>query len=163
MRPMFSFFAAVLLLAATQAMASDLSTNNAWSRVTMGAGHTGAVFLEITNQSQEPRRLVSAETSLAERAEVHSNEMVDGVMKMRRMEEIEIPAGETVTLEPGGLHVMLFGLTQALKEGEHFDVKLMFDDGAEVTATVMVMPIGHMGGAMDGHMGNHSGSSHTTN
>ncbi len=160
---MFSLFAAVLLLAATQALAGDLSTSNAWSRVTMGAGHTGAVFLEITNQTQEPRRLISAETSLAERAEVHSNEMVDGVMKMRRVEEIEIPAGANLTLAPGGLHVMLFGLTQALKEGEHFDIKLTFDDGAEVEATVMVMPIGNMGGAMDGPMGNHSGSGHTTN
>lgn len=163
MKSTIRLIAAASFFLATQAFADDLSAANAWSRVSMGAGHNGAVFLEITNQTQEPRRLVSAETSVAERAEVHSNEMTDGVMKMRKAEEIVIPAGETLALEPGGLHVMLFGLSQQLKEGDDFDITLRFDDGEEITAPVMVMPIGHMGGNMGSHMGNYTGSSHTTN
>lgn len=141
--------AALFLLTLPQnAGAADLTVDRAWARASMGAGTTGAVFLELRNAGGEPLRIVSAATPLAEKAELHTHIMNDGVMQMRQVEALEIPAGGMLLLQPGGDHVMLFGMTQLLKEGETFELTLISDSGEEVTFPVMVMAPTHMGGGM---------------
>ncbi len=104
-------------------------------------GANGAVYMTIENNADDDDRLVAAETEVAGAVELHNVNMVEGVMQMREVEGgIEIPAGEsaTVVLEPGGLHVMLIGLNQALEVGDTFDVELDFEQAGTITVEVEV-------------------------
>jgi copper(I)-binding protein len=89
-----------------------------------------ASFMVLKNTTEEPHALVSAESPAAKVVELHTHTMVDGMMRMRQVEKIDLPAGKQVSLEPGGLHVMLIGLKQKLVPGENVPVTLIFDDGS---------------------------------
>lgn len=91
-------------------------------------GNNGAAYMVISNSGEEVDRLVSASSNVAETVELHTVEEGDGgVMAMRQVEAIEVPAGGETTLEPGGFHVMLIGLTQDLTPGDTFNVTLEFE------------------------------------
>jgi periplasmic copper chaperone A len=94
--------------------------------------------LTITGTTQ-PDRLLSAKASIAKEVELHTMEMDGNVMRMRQIAGIDIPVGKTVELKPGGMHVMFVGLTQTLKNGAHFPIKLRFEKGGEVTVEMKVM------------------------
>jgi periplasmic copper chaperone A len=66
-------------------------------------------------------------------------EMDGNVMRMRQIEGIDIPAGKSVELKPGGQHVMFVGLKQTLKNGAHFPIKLRFQKAGEITVEMKVM------------------------
>ena len=105
----------------------------------MGSTGNGVVYLTITNDGDEDDALVGGETDRAERVEIHDTEMTDGVARMRPVEgALAIPAGETVTLEPGGTHMMLVNLTADIRLGEVVEVTLEFEQTGEVTLAVPV-------------------------
>jgi hypothetical protein len=110
-----------------------------------------AVFMRIDNGSDQDRALVGAASPAADVVELHTHRMEDGMMKMRRVEQIDLPAGESVSLQPGGLHVMLIGLKQQLQPGEDVVVTLTFDDGSELALTAPVREIMPMGQMHGGH------------
>jgi copper(I)-binding protein len=99
----------------------------------------GAAYLTIANAGTEPDRLVGAKTDVAQVVEIH--EVVDegGVKQMRPLEGgLEIPAGGTVELKPGGFHLMLVGLNEDLTPGMTYDLTLTFEKTGEVTIMVTV-------------------------
>ena len=141
-------FLAVLvawLLAAGVALAQAgaVEVEDAWARATPGRAETGAVYLTIRAPAGD--RLVGASTSIAAKAEVHKTEMSGMVMKMRAMPALEIPAGKPVTLQPGGLHIMLEGLKAPLREGQSFPLELNFAKAGQRQVTVVVEKPGAMG------------------
>lgn len=101
---------------------------------------TSAAYLLITNTGDQPDRLLGGETAVAKVVEIH--EIVEderGVKQMRPLADgLEIPAGETVTLQPGGYHLMLIDLTEDLAPGQTFELTLTFAEAGEVTITVEV-------------------------
>jgi len=100
---------------------------------------TGAVYLTITNTGDTPDLLESATTEAARLVQVHSMTMSDGVMKMEEQAGgLDIPAGETVTFEPGGWHLMLIDLQHDLSPGSVLDIALVFEHAGEVTLAVPV-------------------------
>ncbi len=99
---------------------------------------TSAVYLTLRNNGDVADTLVSAATDAAQAVEIHESRMEDGVMRMRQRDNVEIPAGESVVLAPGGLHVMLIGLTQELTEGDEFDVTLTLTRSGQRSMTVVV-------------------------
>jgi copper(I)-binding protein len=100
---------------------------------------SGVVYLTLKNDGSVDERLISASSDVAMTAELHTVNMVDGVMQMRQaVDGIELPAGETVRFEPGGLHIMLIGLTRALEPGDEFSVSLTFEHAAELTVRAEV-------------------------
>lgn len=105
-----------------------------------GAGTgTGAAFMEITNTGDEPDTLVAASSDVAEVIEIHTMEMDGDIMRMKEVEDgLEIPAGETVILESGGLHVMLINLTRDLRMDDEYVLTLQFEHAGEVDVTVVV-------------------------
>jgi hypothetical protein len=131
--------------------ASDISIQNAYARAVPPGQPNSAAFMTITNDGEQERDLVAAASDVAEVVELHTHTMDDGVMRMRQIERIALPAGETVTLEPGGLHVMLIGLTRDLKAGDSLTLTLGFDDGSEQSLTLPVKQIMAGHGAMSGH------------
>lgn len=147
--------AAVLSTAlfASNANATNVTASDVWARASAGMAKAGAAFMTLTNTATLDHTLVSASADVSERIELHTHTMVDGVMQMREVEGgIKVPAGETVMLAPGGLHVMFLGLHAPLKVGSTFDLTLTFDNGHSTTVPVKVMSVGHMGNAA-GHMG----------
>ena len=99
---------------------------------------------QLSNGSGEETALVAAESSVAETVELHNHVADGGMMRMRRVERIDLAAGETVTFQPGGLHVMLIGLTRQLEPGQQVDLTLIFADGSrkQIEAPVRKIQVG---------------------
>jgi copper(I)-binding protein len=90
-----------------------------------------ASFLRLTNHGSVDSALVGARSPVAKVVELHTHTMEGGMMRMRPVEKIDLPAGKQVALQPGGLHVMLIGLKQKLVPGERIPLTLLFADGSE--------------------------------
>lgn len=148
------FWAAAALVLATSAHASGIEVKNVWARATVPGQKIGAVYLEIT--SDTAARLVKADSPAAATVELHAMAMKSGVMEMRRLDGLELQAGKTASLAPGGNHIMLIGLKKPLKEGDKVAVTLTVEkspkvqEKVEVSAEVKSMVTG-MGGAMHHH------------
>ncbi|MEO0823087.1 MAG: copper chaperone PCu(A)C [Pseudomonadota bacterium] len=117
---------------------------------------------EITNGGSTDDQLLSASSPAFGKIELHRSEKDGDIMRMVRMETIPVPAGETVTLEPGGLHTMLFDATQLFKEGARFEMELVFEKAGTVTLDVPVKRKAGGGHGEHGNHGSHSGHG-TTN
>lgn len=152
-----------LACAAAPALADGgVSVTAPWARATAPSARNGGAFMVVTNGGTEPDRIVAAQTPVAEKAELHTHQMDNGVMKMRPVDAIDVPPGEPVTLRPGGLHVMLIGLKQPLTQGSHVPVTLTFAKAPPVTVEVPVLGAAAMGteGAAMSHQGMHQGGMH---
>ncbi len=126
-----------------QAFAGDVSVgtltlHQAWARASIGPAKAGAAYLTIVNKGDEVDRLLSIETPVAKVAQIHTNIMTNGIMKMRRVEAVEIALGEPVVLGPGGLHIMLMGLKAPLREGESFPLVLTFENAGPIEIPVEI-------------------------
>lgn len=142
---LFAAFAALLLASCNAASADpDIAIQDPWARATV-AGQTGtAAYLTIVNNGG-PDRLLSVSTAAAE-ASLHSTSMADGVMRMRPVDGIDVPANGTVELKPGGMHVMLMGLKQPLEAGATLPLELRFQKSGNRQVEAAVRPAS--GGAM---------------
>lgn len=151
MRTLVGTVLAGVILAATPALAGDavkgpIAVSGAWSRATPAQAPTGAAFMTITNTGAESDRLVAANAKVSKTVELHLHMEMGGVMRMRPVEAIDIRPGKAVTLEPGGLHVMLIGLAAPLGQGDSFPLTLAFEKAGDVTVTVDVQGAGAMAG-----------------
>jgi copper(I)-binding protein len=127
---------------AAEFKAGDISIEAPWSRATPGGAKVGAGYLTIKNSGSAPDRLVSATTNIAEKTEIHEMSMTDGMMKMREVSGVEVPAGGSVALAPKGYHLMLFGLNKPLKEGDTFSGTLTFEKAGTIAVTFEVKGMG---------------------
>ncbi|WP_232424102.1 copper chaperone PCu(A)C [Imhoffiella purpurea] len=122
-------------------LAAEIQVTDPYARAVPAGQRNSAAFMVLSNHSGEDRALVAAESPVAETVELHTHVMADGMMQMRRIERIDIPAGGTATLAPGGLHIMLIGLGQPLDPGTDIDLELRFDDGETLDLEVPVRRI----------------------
>lgn len=114
-----------------------------WARATPAGAKVGAGYLTIRNTGTEADALVAVEADFAGRSEIHDMTMTDGVMRMREVTDgLAIPAGGSVELKPGSLHIMFLDLKSGLKAGETVKAKLKFKSGAEGEVEFAVAPIG---------------------
>jgi periplasmic copper chaperone A len=117
--------------------AGAITIGHPYARATAAGQPTGGGFMKFVNGGANDKLLsVSAEVSKA--VELHEMKMEGDVMKMRQVEGIELQAGKTVELKPGGYHLMFIGLKAPLKAGDKFPVKLKFEKAGEVTVEVNV-------------------------
>lgn len=130
-------FATVFCLPAWSAMADDLSVIDPYVRLMPPDAPTTAAFMTLSNSGAQTARLIHATSPSAASVELHTHRNIAGVMQMRRVEAIEIPAGGQVALAPGGLHLMLFE-PRKIKAGGSIRVKLHFADGS---SKVVKMPV----------------------
>ena len=129
----------MLVSAACQPAASGrLNVHDAWARPAL-AGATSAIYLVIDNGTAQAESLLSVETAAAAQAEFHESQMNDqNMMSMQPRESVVIPAGGQVAFAPGGLHVMLIGLTQELQAGDTFSITLRFEKTGALSLEVPV-------------------------
>lgn len=126
------------------ATAGPIRIENPWARATPPGAEVGGVYLTLKNTGPVDR-LVSGSSPVAERTELHTMSMDGGVMKMRPLPAIEVPAKGVVVLKPGGLHVMLVGLKRPLKEGERISLTLTFEKAGNLHVEVPVASLEAMG------------------
>lgn len=119
-----------------------IMVKDAWARARPESAKVGGAFIMIMNKGTEPDRLMAVMSPVAKRTEIHETKMKDGVMSMAPVEEIVIEPGEMVTLEPGGLHVMLMGLTGGLTEGEEFPMTFEFEHAGKIDILVQIKDAG---------------------
>ena len=101
---------------AEQYRIGDLVIESPWSREMPPVAETGAVWFLVENRGAADR-IVSADSPIAAETELHAHEVEDGVVKMRRLASVEVPAGSETAFAPGGRHVMLIGLEEPLVAG----------------------------------------------
>jgi periplasmic copper chaperone A len=128
---------------------SDVVAHMAWARASAGAATTGAAYVTLRGGTQADS-LVAVSTPIAATAEVHETTDDNGVMKMRPVSALPIPAGQLLTLAPGGFHIMMTGLKQPLTAGQSFPLTLTFAHTAPITLDVKVRGLGR-----DAPMGDH--------
>ena len=138
-----AFAAGLAVASAALAQPTQLEVDNAWAGATPGKAENGAAYVTITSPTAD--RLVSASTPVAKKAELHTMSMQGMVMKMRPISGVDIPAGQAVSLKPGGEHIMLMGLNQPLREGQSFPLTLDFEKAGPRTVTVTVEKAGAKG------------------
>ena len=126
----------------------DLSIERPWARELPPVASNGAAYLQIGNGGNEADHVVSISSPIADRVEFHAHEMDGGVMKMRHVHTVEVPAQGAASFEPGGLHLMLIGLKEALVAGKSFPLTLGFQAAGELEVMVEIT---------DGTMPDHSG------
>lgn len=105
---------------------------------------TGAVFFRLRNTGSSEEVLTGVITEAAERAELHESVNDNGIMRMRALRSVSVPAGGIVEFEPGGKHVMLSKLKSPLAAGQSFKMTLTFKSAAPQTVTVEVKAISAM-------------------
>jgi copper(I)-binding protein len=140
------FGAAILLswlLASAGSSAADVKAGSmllreAWSRATPPAVSVGAVYFSLTNTGRAADRLLAIDTPIASQVQIHETRQVEGRLQMRALGSLDCPAGATIKIEPGVLHVMLLGLQQPLVAGGSFLMTLHFRDAGELTVEVAV-------------------------
>jgi len=128
----------VLIAAAAASLPAwaQVQVKSAWVRGTVGAQTTTSAYMEIS--SAQAATLVGAESAAAGMAEVHEMRMDKNVMSMRATPRLELPAGKTVDLKPGGYHVMLMDLKKPLNKGDSVPLKLRIENKDKTVSTVEV-------------------------
>jgi len=140
----------VACLLALPVRGQDLTVDGAWAREPPPGAAMTTVYLTIHNHGGDDL-LRGASTDVAEAAELHAHVMEDSVMRMRRLEGIPVPADSTLKLKPGGMHIMLIGLEEALAAGESFAMTLHFDKAGAVRITPAVRPMAASAGSHGDH------------
>lgn len=126
--------------------AGVIAIGHPWTRAA-GANANGAGFMTLKNNGAAGDRLISATSPAARVVELHTHIREGDVMRMRPVADIPIPPGQTVHLRPGGLHIMLIGLTEPLRQGTTVPLTLRFERAGEVQVTLGVESAGARGHA----------------
>lgn len=116
----------------------DLKIEHPWARSSAGAAANGAAYMTISTSGAAADQLVKADSPVAGKVELHTHILDGDVMRMRQVNGITVNVGEPAVLRPGGLHVMLIGLKEPLKEGTQFPLTLTFEKAGTVTVQVDV-------------------------
>jgi Uncharacterized protein conserved in bacteria len=154
LQPFKRGLAAIALLGLALPALAETTVSDAWARASVPHQQSTGAFMTLTASSDS--KLVGVESPVAKTVQVHEMTMNGDVMGMREVKAVELPAGKAVTLDPNGLHVMLMGLKQQVKEGEQVPLTLFIEDtkGGKQTLQVQapVRPLNAEAGGGHDHM-----------
>lgn len=124
-----------------QLPSDGLEITSVWARPGREGG-TSAIYMSILNGSAKTDTLISLSSPAAGMVEVHETyEQEEGMMGMRPAETVVVPAKDSLTLKPGGLHVMMMRLNRELKEGDNVEFTVEFSNAGEISLTAPVQPM----------------------
>ncbi len=113
-----------------------------WVRAVPPVSTMSAAFMKVRNAGDEDDYLIGARSEVSKITEIHTTVMEDGMMKMRRIHEVRVPAGGLVEFKPMGKHIMLIDLKRPLKAGEKIRITLIFKKSGEITVEAPVRKMG---------------------
>lgn len=137
MRPKTIFLLAAAILLSACGAPGEIEVKEPWMRPTV-LGENAAVYFLLYNNSQNADQLIGVSSNVSDRVEIHESKMENDVMQMNMVSSLPLEAGSEFIFEPGGLHVMLVGVDQELKPGEHIQVTLHFETHKDVNVDVPV-------------------------
>ncbi len=123
------------------AQPAALSARDAWIRAIPGSD-VAAAYLTVHNRGTQPILIVGVRSPRAHEAMIHENSLVNGESRMRPHEHVALAAGGTLRLAPGGLHIMLHGLTRQLSPGEEVPIELLLEGGGSLAVSARVRALG---------------------
>lgn len=138
---LLTILALIGAIVTSAAFPGDLDITQGWSRATPPGVDVGVVYLAIENHGAADR-LIGVASPVAKHTELHISEMRNGVMSMRHLEDVKIPADASTRFGPGGRHIMLIGLKHPLRDGDAFPLTLTFANAGPMRVTVKVLGIG---------------------
>lgn len=144
-RPYALLFASSLFLFANS-VAANLTVSNASVRLLPPSLPNTSAYFSVKNSADHDIILVAAQTEIAQKAELHNHVMQGQMMRMERQDSVTIGAGQTVNFEPGGLHMMIFGLKEPLQKTQSVKLSLLTQGGDIITFNAIVTepkPQGH--------------------
>jgi periplasmic copper chaperone A len=139
---MFRIAFAIALLSSivvAPAASAQVSVSDAWVRATVPAQRASGAFMTL--RSAQPARLISASSPVAGVVEIHEMKMEGDTMRMRAIDALALPAGQSVELAPGGYHVMLMELKQTLKEGDTVPLSLTIEAEGKRSTVEVAAPV----------------------
>jgi copper(I)-binding protein len=129
---------------------AEVTVKEPWVRATVAQQKATGAFMTLTSSGDA--KLISASSPVAGMVEVHEMAMEGDVMRMRAVNELNLPAGKPVDLKPGGYHVMLMALKQPLKAGDTVPVTLVIEGKDQKRETIEVQAsVRALGGQMMQH------------
>ena len=134
-----AFFVLLTMPMVSNAQQGDIVVSGEWARPILIAGRPGGAYFHIQNNGGDADKLINVTSSVSPRVEIHEHTMKDGVMKMSQVMALEVPAGGSVELKPGGYHIMIFETTSKYGPGDTIDLKLNFEKAGIIEKTVKVM------------------------
>lgn len=134
------------------AMSAGIKVEKAWARATPGLVKNGGAYFTAINSGKQADRIVGVSAGISAKTELHTHLNDNGIMRMRQVKAVDVPAGGTVMFKPGSYHIMFLGLNKPLKKGERFPVTLTFEKAGKKTVEVTVMGVGAMKGGMNHDM-----------
>lgn len=135
-RPLKRGLAALVLGALALPALAETSVSDAWVRATVPHQQATGAFMTLT--ASENSTLLSVASPVAKTVQIHEMTMNGDVMGMREVASVALPAGKPVSLAPSGLHVMLMGLGDQVKEGQHVPLTLTIEDANGQRQTLQV-------------------------
>jgi copper(I)-binding protein len=142
---------AAAALVASPAWAQDyklgsLEISQPWTRATAPAAKAGGGFVTITNKGTTPDRLIAARSAVSDKVEIHEMKIDGNVMRMRELDKgLEIPPGATVTLKPGGYHIMFMELKSPFTKDQRVPITLVFEKAGSINVDLAVAALGAQG------------------
>ncbi len=121
---------ALLSILCSSSVFAELKVDDGYMRAVPPGQMMSAAFMQLTNTGDKTVELVGGKSGDVKSIEVHNHKKVEGVMKMYRVPTLKIEPGQSVTLQPGGLHIMFIGLKKMIKAGDQFAFDLSFKDGS---------------------------------
>ena len=116
-----------------------------WARESIGTN--GAAYVTVINHGKSADNLIGVEAKVAKRVQLHTHKNDGEIMRMRHIKSIPVPAEGSVTLKPGGHHIMMMGLTHKLKTDEEFPLTLVFEKAGKVKVQVKIKHAGSLSGS----------------
>lgn len=147
----FPFVVGLLLSFAWSGVMAQVSVKNPWVRATVAQQKATGAFMQLTSGTSA--RLVEAQSPVAGVVEIHEMSMANNVMRMRAIAGLDLPAGKTVELKPGGYHVMLMDLKAPISAGQEVPLTLVFEHADRKRESVVVRATARGLGEASGHDG----------
>ncbi|WP_457601107.1 copper chaperone PCu(A)C [Hydrogenivirga sp.] len=135
-------FLALFFLVGLALAQPKIVVEGAWVREVPPVSTMSAAFMKLVNMGNEDDYLIGVESDVSEVAEIHTTIMEDGMMKMRMLREVKVPAGGSVEFRPMGKHIMLINLKRPLRSGEKVKLTLVFKRSGKI---VVEAPVKRMG------------------
>jgi len=137
----FLLLLSCFFLSSSFSYAQEVNVSDAYIRETLPGNTISSAYMRISNNNAQAIKLVTITSKVSPRIEIHQHQMLDGMMKMRQLNKLVIPAHENVLLQPYGLHLMIFDLQQPLKDGQKVSLTLHFANYRDININVPVISI----------------------
>jgi len=144
-------------------VADSIEVSDPYVRMVPPTAPATAAFMEIKNTGDKDHALISAKAYINKVTELHTHIHDNGVMRMRQVQKIDLPAGQLTELKPGGFHIMLIGLNAPVEKDQTIKIDLTFDDGSTKTIEAKGRPLMPMKGMKMGMMGKQLSNGRNTN